>query len=281
MHQRRRIGHADHRCRYRHCRRIAAAGDQNRQRGQGQQRQRAAEPEQRAPAPRRKNNRRQRHRQRDTQRQPCRPEPHGQHPARAGAARLDDRGHRRYDQRQAKRLDQPRGEEQIPSLREGAREATERDQHQPRAARPHRSGLEREDAENRPEERRPEAEERKIPRRLRHADAELRPQERQGGAGLANLHSRRDPGQKCRGDHWPVSMPSGLVHPCATHLRIRARIISAAFSAIIVTGAWVLPEGIVGITEASAIESPAMPCTVNSGETTAPGSQPIRAVETG
>lgn len=40
---------------------------------------------------------------------------------------------------------------------------------------------------------------------------------------------------------------------------VRARIMSAAFSAIIVTGACVLPEGIVGMTDASAMLSPAIP----------------------
>src|SRR6516164_1320650 len=56
--------------------------------------------------------------------------------------------------------------------------------------------------------------------------------------------------------------------------------ISAAFSAIMMTGALVLPEVIVGMIEASTTRKPVSPCTRNSSLTTAPGSWPILHVPT-
>jgi hypothetical protein len=50
---------------------------------------------------------------------------------------------------------------------------------------------------------------------------------------------------------------------------------SAAFSAIIITGALVLPEVIVGMIDASTTRRLASPCTRNSSFTTALGSWPI------
>ena len=47
---------------------------------------------------------------------------------------------------------------------------------------------------------------------------------------------------------------------------------SAAFSANMITGALMLPEGMVGITEASTTRSPSMPYTFRLGLTTAIGS---------
>jgi hypothetical protein len=55
---------------------------------------------------------------------------------------------------------------------------------------------------------------------------------------------------------------------------------SAAFSAIIITGALVLPEVIVGMIEASTTRKLASPCTCNSSFTTALGSWPILHVPT-
>src|SRR5262249_39507421 len=61
------------------------------------------------------------------------------------------------------------------------------------------------------------------------------------------------------------------------------KIISAAFSAIIIVGAAVLPEVIVGITDASTTRKDSTPRTRNCGSTTAYGalSSPIFAVPTG
>jgi hypothetical protein len=55
---------------------------------------------------------------------------------------------------------------------------------------------------------------------------------------------------------------------------------SAAFSAIIITGALVLPEVIVGMMDASTTRKLASPCTRNSSLTTALGSWPILHVPT-
>ena len=55
---------------------------------------------------------------------------------------------------------------------------------------------------------------------------------------------------------------------------------SAPFSAIMITGALVLPEVIVGMIDASATRKPMSPCTCNSSPTTAIGSWPILHVPT-
>src|SRR5690606_18151237 len=59
------------------------------------------------------------------------------------------------------------------------------------------------------------------------------------------------------------------------------RIMSAAFSAIMMTGALVLPDVTIGMTDASITRKPSMPCTFNCASTTASGSEPILHVPTG
>ena len=56
------------------------------------------------------------------------------------------------------------------------------------------------------------------------------------------------------------------------HVAPRPRIMSAAFSAIMMTGEAVFPETILGMTDASTIRNPFSPCTRRSAPTTAPGS---------
>jgi hypothetical protein len=53
---------------------------------------------------------------------------------------------------------------------------------------------------------------------------------------------------------------------------------SAARSPIIVTGAWVLQVGMIGMTDASAIVSPSIPRTLNLASTTDMSSRPIAQV---
>ena len=78
-----------------------------------------------------------------------------------------------------------------------------------------------------------------------------------------------------RGAQIPARSRAGGVRPAAVgparprHGRRWARIISAAFSAIIITGALVLPEVIVGMTEASAMRSPSRPRSRRRSSTTA------------
>ena len=60
-----------------------------------------------------------------------------------------------------------------------------------------------------------------------------------------------------------------------------ARIISAAFSPIMMEGALVLPEVSVGMIEASATRRPSMPWTRSRSSTTAIGSEPILQVPMG
>jgi len=81
-----------------------------------------------------------------------------------------------------------------------------------------------------------------------------------------------------------VSKPAPLFTGASENKNRRsARIISLARSAIINVGEFVLPEVIVGITEASTTRSPLTPITRNRPSTTAAGSLsvPIRHVPTG
>ena len=63
--------------------------------------------------------------------------------------------------------------------------------------------------------------------------------------------------------------------------RASALIMSAAFSAIIITAAAVLAETMVGITEASTTRRPSRPMTLRRGSTTAAGPVPMAQVPTG
>src|SRR6516165_6195608 len=86
--------------------------------------------------------------------------------------------------------------------------------------------------------------------------------------------------EKCQLGHWE--------HPVADYTLtgasgVRARIRSAAFSAIMITGALMLPPTRSGITEASTMRSASTPRTLSSGSTTAAGSlgRPILQVPSG
>src|SRR5262249_5351565 len=69
-----------------------------------------------------------------------------------------------------------------------------------------------------------------------------------------------------------------LVYPEAA---LRPRIMSAAFSAIMTMGAWVLPPTIVGMIEPSTTRMPSRPRTLSSESTTDFSSLPILHVPTG
>jgi hypothetical protein len=69
---------------------------------------------------------------------------------------------------------------------------------------------------------------------------------------------------------------SGVSRPYAT-----ASTISAAFSPIMIDGAFVFPEVSVGMIDASATRNPPIPCTRNCASTTPIPSAPILHVPTG
>src|SRR5258708_37344860 len=69
--------------------------------------------------------------------------------------------------------------------------------------------------------------------------------------------------------------------PARLAYRASSRIMSEAFSAIMMVGALVLPDIRSGITEASTTRRPSMPRTRRRWSTTASGSLPMRQVEVG
>src|SRR5258708_6021033 len=75
-----------------------------------------------------------------------------------------------------------------------------------------------------------------------------------------------------RAGHAEAPMP--YQRKCRAEFRTK----SAARSPIMVTGAWVLQVGMIGITEASAIRRPSTPCTASRSSTTDMSSLPIFAV---
>ena len=77
----------------------------------------------------------------------------------------------------------------------------------------------------------------------------------------------------------PMPCPRRRDTPGSPHTPVR--IISAAFSPIMMEGALVLPEVRVGMIEASATRRPSMPWTRSRSSTTAIGSEPILQVPTG
>src|SRR5262249_25470363 len=88
---------------------------------------------------------------------------------------------------------------------------------------------------------------------------------------------RRARGTACRDHTWLVYCSSGdrntLVGCLASDIFRVIR--SAACSAIMVTGMFVLPRGTVGMTDASATLRPSMPWTEQSTSTTEPGSSAL------
>jgi hypothetical protein len=83
--------------------------------------------------------------------------------------------------------------------------------------------------------------------------------------------------------HAPGDCSTGSFRPAAASAgsTVRPRIRSAARSAIIIVGAFVLPRTSVGITEASTTRRPSMPRTRSRESTTACWSVPIRQEDTG
>lgn len=69
--------------------------------------------------------------------------------------------------------------------------------------------------------------------------------------------------------------------PCSGLYRMSERIMSAAFSAIMITGEFVLPDTMVGMIDASTTRRPLRPRTHNRSSTTAMASFPILQVPTG
>ena len=76
-----------------------------------------------------------------------------------------------------------------------------------------------------------------------------------------------------------MSRPDLQAPPCSE--AASSKIMSDAFSPIMMAGAFVLPDTILGMMEQSATRTPGTPCTLNRSSTTAIESDPILQVPVG